>query len=435
MHHTNDCPIAAKFSDDSTEQVNVAFSHPGNDPYSNTYNPGWRNHPHFSWKAQASSSNVETSERDQSESGLSESIVNSHSQSIAKLKGQMGKMANTLNKREERTLPSQPVANPKGHYMVEGGTSQHQQVLAITTLRSGRRVYNHVQEKEDEQSATPQNLQKEKGKQKRTEASSSFAPTPEMPYEPRAPFPECLEVPSHFGKQGEKIQDIMEVFKQHSLPPKFKDPGAPTISCIIEDHKIDKALLDLGAGVTLLPYSKPRGIIVDVIIQVDNFYFPVNFIVLDTEPVANPTKMIPVILGLPFLATANANINCRTGMMKIRFGNLKVKLSIFYTFQQPPDKVECFFLDSIENLVAKPPPCILTIDPFAVGMTHIKVDNCDTGQSIAQANYWLLTTAKLDVPPLAISRTSRLLLPGNILSWWSKKVHNKVTKGNDCSPT
>jgi hypothetical protein len=98
--------------------------------------------------------------------------------------------------------------------------------------------------------------------------------------------------------------------------------------------------------------------------------------------------------------------------MKIRFGNLKVKLNIFHTFQQPPDKAECFFLDPIENLV----PFILTKDPFEAGMTHIKVDNRDTGQSIGQANYWLPTTAKLNVPPLAISRTSRLLLPGNILS-------------------
>jgi len=41
MHHTNDCLTAGKFSDDSTEQVNAAFLHLGNDPYSNTYNPGW----------------------------------------------------------------------------------------------------------------------------------------------------------------------------------------------------------------------------------------------------------------------------------------------------------------------------------------------------------------------------------------------------------
>jgi hypothetical protein len=41
-------------------------------------------------------------------------IVNSHSQSIAKLEAQVGQIANTLNKREERKLQSQPVINPKG---------------------------------------------------------------------------------------------------------------------------------------------------------------------------------------------------------------------------------------------------------------------------------------------------------------------------------
>jgi hypothetical protein len=58
MHQDNDCPTAANFSNVSNEQVNAAFSHPGNDPYSNTYNPGWKNHPNFSWKAQAASNSV-----------------------------------------------------------------------------------------------------------------------------------------------------------------------------------------------------------------------------------------------------------------------------------------------------------------------------------------------------------------------------------------
>jgi len=58
MHQVNDCPTAANFSDVSTEQVNAAFSHPGNDPYSNTYNPGWKNYPNFSWKAQVASNSV-----------------------------------------------------------------------------------------------------------------------------------------------------------------------------------------------------------------------------------------------------------------------------------------------------------------------------------------------------------------------------------------
>ena len=35
----------------------------------------------------------------------------------------------------------------------------------------------------------------------------------------------------------------------------YKDSGCPTISCIIGDHKIEHALLDLGASINLLPYS------------------------------------------------------------------------------------------------------------------------------------------------------------------------------------
>jgi hypothetical protein len=100
----------------------------------------------------------------------------------------------------------------------------------------------------------------------------------------------------------------------------------------------------LGTGVNLLPYSvylqlnlgelkptkvilqladrsvkQPRGIIEDVIIQVDKFYFPMDFIALNTKLVPNPDKMILVILGRSFLATGNACINCRMGIMEITF--------------------------------------------------------------------------------------------------------------------
>jgi hypothetical protein len=73
----------------------------------------------------------------------------------------------------------------------------------------------------------------------------------------------------------------------------------------------------------------PRGIVEDVLIKVDKFYFPVDFIVLDTEPVQNVGVQIPVILGRPFLATANTLINCRTKVMKISFDNMAVELNIF----------------------------------------------------------------------------------------------------------
>ena len=136
---------------------------------------------------------------------------------------------------------------------------------------------------------------------------------------------------------------------------KYKDPGCPTISVNIGGISVEKALLDLGASVNLLPYSMykrlglgelkptsitlsltdrsikiPKGTIEDVLIQVDRFYYPVDFVVLDTEPVAVGPNHVPIILGRPFLATSNAIINCRNGIMQLTFGNMTLELNIFH---------------------------------------------------------------------------------------------------------
>jgi hypothetical protein len=83
--------------------------------------------------------------------------------------------------------------------------------------------------------------------------------------------------------------------------------------------------------------KKPRGIIEDGLIKVDKCYYPVDFIVIDTELVHDVVNQIPVILGRPFLATANALINCRTGVTKISFENMTVELNIFNINNQPLD--------------------------------------------------------------------------------------------------
>ena len=136
---------------------------------------------------------------------------------------------------------------------------------------------------------------------------------------------------------------------------KYKDPGSPTISVNIGGTSIDKALLHLGASVNLLPYSVykqlglgelkptnitlsladrsvkiPKGIVEDVLVKVDKFYYPVDFVVLDTEPIANGPNHVPIILGRPFLATANAIINFRNGVMQLTFRNMTLELNIFH---------------------------------------------------------------------------------------------------------
>ena len=136
---------------------------------------------------------------------------------------------------------------------------------------------------------------------------------------------------------------------------KYKDPGSPTISVNIGGICIDKALLDLGASVNLLPYSMykqlglgemkptsitlsladrsvkiPKGIVEDVLVKVDKFYYPVDFVILDTEPVGEDINQVPIILGRPFLATSNAIINFRNGVMQLTFGNMTLEVNIFH---------------------------------------------------------------------------------------------------------
>jgi len=71
-----------------------------------------------------------------------------------------------------------------------------------------------------------------------------------------------------------------------------------------------------------------RGIVEDVLVQVDKFIYHVDFIVLDTQPI-EACNSISIILGRPFLATYNALINYRNGLMKLSFRNMTLEMKIF----------------------------------------------------------------------------------------------------------
>ena len=110
------------------------------------------------------------------------------------------------------------------------------------------------------------------------------------------------------SKKAFLIEQVSSIIQCKS-PVKYKDPGCPTISVMIGETCVEKALLDLGASMNLLPYSVykqlglgelkptsitlslanrsvkiPRCMIEDVLVQVDKFYYPVDFVVLDTDP-------------------------------------------------------------------------------------------------------------------------------------------------------
>ncbi|KAL6310898.1 hypothetical protein AAG906_031235 [Vitis piasezkii] len=175
------------------------------------------------------------------------------------------------------------------------------------------------------------------------------------------------QVPTYakFLKDLSFLTEQVSAIIQCKTPIKYKDPGCPTISVNIGNTFVKRALLDLGASVNLLPYSVykqlglgelkstsitlsladrsvkfPRGIIEDVLIQIDNFYYPVDFVVLDTEQGTSGLNHVPIILGRPFLATANALINCRSGVMQLTFGNMTIELNIFHSCKKHGTKEE-----------------------------------------------------------------------------------------------
>ena len=114
-------------------------------------------------------------------------------------------------------------------------------------------------------------------------------------------------------KKAFLIEQVNSIIQCRTLV-KYKDPGTPTILVNIGGTCIDKALLDLGDSVNLLQYSVykklglgelkltnitlsladrsvkiPKGIVEDVLVKIDKFYYPVDFVVLDTEPMAEGT--------------------------------------------------------------------------------------------------------------------------------------------------
>ena len=131
------------------------------------------------------------------------------------------------------------------------------------------------------------------------------------------------------------------------------DAAEPVVSIRVGKFKIHKALLDYGAGMSVLPgslydqydfgpllavdrmtmfadasWKQPRGVVKDVMIQLGEFYHPVDFMVIDYAP-SKTYEQPQVVLGHPFLHTANAQIDCRNGMVTISYGNRKLYFNVF----------------------------------------------------------------------------------------------------------
>ncbi|XP_022843387.1 uncharacterized protein LOC111366937 [Olea europaea var. sylvestris] len=397
-------------------------------PFSETYNPGWLNHPNLSWKSEGHPNKTHivppyqpTYSRNSLEDTL-HAFIKAQSKTNQKfetmiiqiveenkeIKSHMFKLTNALAIGEWGKFPTQAQPNPREQHMAQtlgSGESNLREVNVITT-QSGKVIEPIPKPKENEK--VPSN-------------SEESTPSEEVVKNPsRVPFPQALKSTSKSVGQHNEIlehlkqvkinlpllhvisqvpiyakvlKDLYTVKKKHHIKktafltehvsvvigqkilPKYKDPGCLTVSCIIGNHEISQALLDLGANINIMPYDiylslglgeiKPTsGVVEDMLVQVDKFYYPIDFLILNLKVDVNVNSKISIILGRPFLTTANALINYRNGQMKLSFRKMTLDVNIFCIMKQPEEDDECHQTFMIDALVQEKAPAIIDPNPL-----------------------------------------------------------------------
>ncbi|CAL2238234.1 unnamed protein product [Prunus armeniaca] len=433
-HPTYQCSASEAYPEFVQEQVNLMNSYnqrPRNDPFSNTYNPGWRDHPNLSWKNNNQFQNFQPKPATTLEDTVkmlaqntvqfqqtTNSTLQQHSAALTKMETQLGQIADALSQREPGKFPSQPVILQRNQ----------EQAKAVITLRSGKvidnRVGNEVTNESDHVNAGPTQEEHGKPNEDPSNATSSYeAPNfhkAEKPYTPPIPFPGRL-AKSKQEKSFKEIFDILskvnvnlplldvirnmpaygKFFKelntykrkygpnekvmvsenvsavlQRKLPPKLKDPGSFSINITIGDKLVEKAMLDLGVSINLMPYSVylqlglgglkattislqladrsvkyPRGIVEDILVQVDKLILPADFVVLDMEEAPIHDRELPILLGRPFMATAKTIIDVQNGLLTMTVLGETVQFKVFESLSHPSSSLDCCSIDVLDSLV------------------------------------------------------------------------------------
>ncbi|GJV55246.1 hypothetical protein Tco_1456251 [Tanacetum coccineum] len=168
---------------------------------------------------------------------------------------------------------------------------------------------------------------------------------------------------------------------QNHLPPKENDPGSFILSCSIRQLDFNNALADLGASISIMPFSMfkclgrgklkpidmvlemaddticiPKGIVKNLLIKIDKFFLPVYFVIFD---MIEDFRM-PVILERPLLATAYAKVDIFQKTISLEVGNEKLSDEGSQVWERRigGQSLCSFFVsnDNIEFLEKKDPP-------------------------------------------------------------------------------
>ncbi|MBT0984572.1 retropepsin-like domain-containing protein, partial [Salmonella enterica subsp. enterica serovar Typhimurium] len=133
-------------------------------------------------------------------------------------------------------------------------------------------------------------------------------------------------------------------------------------------------MLDLGASINVMPYSiyasmnlgelkqdgviiqladrsnaYPKGVLEDVLVQVNHLIFPADFYVLEMED-SSHAPSLPILLGRPFMKTARTKIDVYKGTLTMEFDGDIINFNLSETIKYPMEDHSCFAIDIVDSL-------------------------------------------------------------------------------------
>ena len=157
---------------------------------------------------------------------------------------------------------------------------------------------------------------------------------------------------SHRNPKRIQLSETVSSIMMNSLPVKKRDLGAPMITSEIGGISFTRSILDTGASIDILPKAvfdrhyvgelqpflvelcladrsvrKPHGLVEDIIVRIEDCYFPVDFLVVDMKMTKELSQAL-IILGRPFLDTVKVVTNWGKREVILKVGEHTVKVDI-----------------------------------------------------------------------------------------------------------
>ncbi|CAN6586189.1 unnamed protein product [Malus baccata var. baccata] len=160
-------------------------------------------------------------------------------------------------------------------------------------------------------------------------------------------------------KKEEAEKDILETFRKVQVNIPLLDAIKQVPRCIYKCHAIFNLciyevgeLKNDGVIIQLADRSNayPKGVLEDVLVQVNHLIFPADFYVLKMDE-SDHAPSLPILLGMPFMKTAWTKIDVFNGTLTMEFDGEVINFNLSDSMKYPSENHSCFAIDVIDSLM------------------------------------------------------------------------------------